>query len=163
MEVYLLRRKAVRGNLIPLRRHLKAWSIRKEIVGKRWHVFRVTARRWETIRKWIGQEWGKILFGSSWMARRRSNFFGRRIIRGRSNLSEEGQLEDRRPSEALFTEDCRFWKPRVRKVRNPLWLLAKQTGGRCFREARTYIWCLTTATRRSLARSFARIFTVNLS
>lgn len=46
----------------------------------------------------------------------------------------------------------------MRKVRNPLWLLVKQTGGRCFRKARTYIWCLTTATRRSLARSFARIY-----
>lgn len=93
------------------------------------------------------------------MARRRFNFFGKRNrLRRGSNLSDEGATEK---IEEILSEECGSRKLEAvpsAKVRNPSWLLAKQTGGRCFREARTYIWrlgVLTTATRRSLVRSLA--------
>lgn len=112
----------------------------------------------ESISWWPSKRYQSIdLFGGSRIARGRFNFFGRGIAQGGSNLSEEGQLRRSRKSSRKNAIRGN-WKPcRVRKVRNLSWLLAKQTGGRCFREARTYIWrlgVLTTATRRSLVRSF---------
>lgn len=96
-------------------------------------------------------------------------FGGSRTARGSTSSEEESPKEDRTSQKRGQLRRSRKssrknairgnWKPcRVRKVRNLSWLLAKQTGGRCFREARTCIWrlgVLTTATRRSLVRSLA--------